>query len=213
VTTQEEFIGRIRAGLEGVDRRDVAIPNDWMPEIDDLEARFELELTAVHGTFHAAARSRAGETLRTILDSYDRPSVVLTREPEVPADAPAAVERAGGELLWWPEAGRDGCERAMVGVTGAQWAVAETGSVLISSAPPGGRAPSLLTRAHVAFVSLARLIPTVADLFVRIAEMGTLPSNLVVVTGPSKSADIENQLVRGVHAPGDMHVVLVDEDN
>jgi L-lactate utilization protein LutC len=212
VTEKSAFIARVRDALKEVERQDVKVPADWTPEIGDPVRRFELELTAVHGTFHSATRSEAAGVLERILAGYEAPTVVSTREPEVPSGVPEAVEGAGGELLWWPEAGREGCERATVGVTGAQWAVAETGSVLISSAPPGGRAPSLLTKAHIAFVSRSKLLATVADLFQRIAEMSTLPSNLVVVTGPSKSADIENQLVQGVHAPGDMHVVLVDED-
>jgi transposase len=74
----------------------------------------------------------------------------------------------------------------------------------------GGRAPSLLPSVHVAFVGRARLLRTVRDLFVRIGEIQSYPSNVVLMTGPSKSADIGNELALGVHGPGELHVVPVE---
>jgi L-lactate utilization protein LutC len=212
MTDRATFIGRVRDRIADRGKTSVDIPSDWMPTIEDPVARFELEVTAVGGTFHAATPASAGSVLAGILADLDGPSVVVTREEAVPATVPDAITATGAELLWWPEAGRERTATITVGVTAAEWAVAETGTVLISSAPPGGRAPSLLTQVHVAFVSVDRLLPTVADLFRRIAEMPTRPSNLVLVTGPSKTADIENVLVRGVHGPGDLHVVLVGPD-
>lgn len=209
MTERATFIGRVRDRLQGVEKTTAVIPEDWVPEIVDPVERFERELVAVGGAFHLATANEIGATLEKILAAYERPSVVMTREPEVPEAAVDAVVRAGGEVLWWPEVGREATAQATVGITGGLWAVAETGSVLITSASPAGRAPSLLTRVHVMFVAKDRLLPTVRDVFRKIAEMGELPSNLVLITGPSKSADIENQLVKGVHAPGEAHVVLV----
>ncbi|MGH2776202.1 MAG: LutC/YkgG family protein [Actinomycetota bacterium] len=212
MTDKAAFIGRVRERLGHLERSRIDLPSDWMPEIEDAPSRFELELTGVGGTFHSATKSTSHAVIEDILDGFDRPTVVLTREPAIPPGVPDAVSKAGGKLLWWPEAGREGTANATVGITAALWAVAETGTVLVSSAGPGGRAPSLVTQAHVAFVSADRLVPTVAELFRRIAEMPERPSNLVLVTGPSKTADIENQLVQGVHGPGEMHVVLIHED-
>lgn len=210
MTERAAFIARVRDRLELVEKTQAVIPEDWVPEIDDPIERFERELTAVGGTFHRATAADAGAVFEKVLAVHDRPRVVMTREVDVPSDAVDAVERAGGELLWWPEAGREAAAAAAIGVTAGLWAVAETGSVLITSASPAGRAPSLLTRVHVMFVPRDRLLMTVRDVFREIGEMGELPSNLVLITGPSKSADIENQLVKGVHAPGEVHVILVD---
>ena len=74
--------------------------------------------------------------------------------------------------------------------------------------PPGGRAPSLVVPVHVVFLPEARVLATTADLFRAIAAMERLPSNLALITGPSKSSDIGMELAVGVHGPGQVHVVL-----
>lgn len=208
MTGRAEFLERVRARLEGVPKTTVDIPSDWAVEVDDPLRRFEVELVAVGGRFHLAREAEVGDVLAEILEPFESPRVVITREPGVPESVSSSVQGAGGEVLWWPEAGRDGAAAADVGITEALWGAAETGTILLSSAPPSGRAPSLLPRVHVAFLAHDRIVPTVADLLARVAAMETRPSNVVLATGPSKTADIENILVRGVHAPAEVHVVV-----
>jgi L-lactate dehydrogenase complex protein LldG len=208
VTDRASFLARVRARLGEGERRDVQVPKDWAVDVEDRVQRFEVELKAVGGTLHRCTHDRRAEVLGEILEGRGAPVVLVAREEAVPEGIQVTVVSAGGELRWWPEAGQDEAAAADVGVTGALWAVAETGTVVVSAAPPGGRAPSLLPSVHVAFVSEARLVPTVRDLFARIAEMEAYPSNLVLITGPSKSADIGNELALGVHGPGEVHVVL-----
>ncbi len=209
MTDRAVFVGRVRRRLEGVAREALELPRDGAAELDDPVERFEQELRVAGGTFHHATEADAGDVLQSILDPHGQPRVLLTREPDIPASVARAVSEVG-RLEWWPDA-RDVAADADVGVTGALWAVAETGTVLVSSASPGGRAPSLLPPVHVSFVARSRLLDTVAELFARIAEMRNRPSNLVLVTGPSKSGDIENVLVRRVHGPGETHVVMVED--
>ena len=209
MTDRADFLERVRDRLTSVEGRDAHVPADWAVQIEDPIQRFEVELKAVGGTLHRCTPARRAEVLEGILQGRDMPAVLVARDEEVPSDIEGAVASAGGELRWWPEAGRDGAATAEVGVTGALWAVAETGTVVVDAAPPGGRAPSLLPSTHVAFVDEALLLPTVSDLFVQIAEMDSYPSNLVLITGPSKSADIGNELALGVHGPGELHLVLV----
>ena len=92
------------------------------------------------------------------------------------------------------------------GYSEASYGIADTGSlVFLSSHEP--RAASLLPAVHVASVREDRIRPTLADVF---AELGpNLPSGVAVVTGPSRSADIEQILAVGVHGPGAVHVVLL----
>lgn len=203
------FLARVRDRLGDAPRLDAAVPRGWAVDVGDPVARFETELAAVHGHAHRATPVSSGDVLASIVAGRDGP-VLVTRDDAVPSGARAAVARAGGHVLEWPEAGRDGAARAEVGVAGGLVAIAETGSVVVSSAPPGGRAPTLLPPAIVLFVPVERLVPTVADAFAAIGAMDEYPSNLVVVTGPSSSGDIGLQLVRGVHGPGEVHVVLVD---
>ena len=210
MTDRAAFLATIRDRLGASDRRAAQIPGDWAVEIDDPVERFSVELKAVGGSVHRCTPDRRAEVLEAILRDRDAPAVLVERAGTVPAGIEDVVASAGGELRWWPEAGSDGAATADVGVTGALWAAAETGTVVVSSAPPGGRAPSLLPPVHVVFLTAAQLVPTVREMFARIAELDEYPSNLVLITGPSKSADIGNELALGVHGPGELHVVLVE---
>ena len=94
-----------------------------------------------------------------------------------------------------------------VGVSRAAYGLADTGSVVLLAAPDEPRSRSLLPPVHVAVLAVDDLLPGLPELF---AELGPdLPSSVAIVTGPSRSADIEQQLTIGVHGPGEVHVVLV----
>jgi L-lactate dehydrogenase complex protein LldG len=94
-------------------------------------------------------------------------------------------------------------------VSEASYGLAETGSVVLMSSPDEPRARSLLPPVHVSLLREGRILPGLAELFEALG--GELPSALAIVTGPSRSADIEQRLVVGVHGPGEVHVVLIRE--
>ena len=89
----------------------------------------------------------------------------------------------------------------------ALYALADTGSVVLAASPAEPRGKSLLPFTHWTVVERERILPGLDELFVR---LGTdLPSALAIVTGPSRSADIEQRLAVGVHGPGDVHVLIL----
>jgi L-lactate dehydrogenase complex protein LldG len=92
-------------------------------------------------------------------------------------------------------------------VSEASFGLADTGSVVLASSPTEPRARSLLPPVHVSLLHESRILAGLEELFEALA--GELPSALAVVTGPSRSADIEQRLVVGVHGPGEVHVVLL----
>jgi L-lactate dehydrogenase complex protein LldG len=93
------------------------------------------------------------------------------------------------------------------GVSTALYGLADTGSVVLAASPEEPRARSLLPAVHVTLLREDRILPGLDELF---AALGAdLPSALAIVTGPSRSADIEQKLVIGVHGPGEVHVVLL----
>jgi L-lactate dehydrogenase complex protein LldG len=94
------------------------------------------------------------------------------------------------------------------GVSEAPYGLADTGSVVLAASPEEPRARSLLPFVHVSLLREDRILPGLEELFEAVG--GDLPSALAIVTGPSRSADIEQMLVVGVHGPGEVHVVLVD---
>ena len=86
--------------------------------------------------------------------------------------------------------------------------IAETGSVAVRARPEEPRSLSLLPPVHVVVADRSQLVPDLFDLFAALASAG-LPSGLALITGPSKTGDIELRLVTGVHGPGEVHVVLI----
>ena len=101
-----------------------------------------------------------------------------------------------------------------VGITGADYAVAETGSVVILPRKGLSRLVSLVPPVHVAIVRLEELVETLDDVFLfRRLEYhrngGEMGSYLNFITGPSRTADIEMKLVVGVHGPREVHLVLL----
>ena len=101
---------------------------------------------------------------------------------------------------------------AGIGLTGVDYAIAETGSCVIVARPGASRLVSLLPPVHVAVVELGQVLPSLDELFALLRERfgaGDAESYMNIITGPSRSADIEYQLVTGVHGPGEVHMVIV----
>jgi L-lactate utilization protein LutC len=130
---------------------------------------------------------------------------------------PDAARKAG--IDWYvaapecdPAEVRATAARAGAGVTTANWAVAETGTLVLLSGAGRPRLVGVLPPLHVAVVPVERLRPDMAALFRELSALAGgqgMPSGLQMVTGPSRSADIEDVLVRKVHGPGEVIVILV----
>jgi L-lactate utilization protein LutC len=121
----------------------------------------------------------------------------------------AAAEAAGANVHHRidPELVVAGRGEDEVAVSQAAYGLADTGSVVILAGPDEPRGRSLLPPVHVSVLEVERLLPGLGELF---AELGPdLPGSVAIVTGPSRSADIEQILVIGVHGPGEVHVILV----
>lgn len=96
-----------------------------------------------------------------------------------------------------------------VGVTGAFAGLADTGSLVLASGAGRARLAWLLPPVHIALLPVSRLHASLSDLLSRQREIVAASANVVVVTGPSRTGDIEQVLTRGVHGPGTLHVVLL----
>ena len=106
---------------------------------------------------------------------------------------------------------RQACSEADIGITSADYALADTGSLVMISGAEESRLVSLLPPAHIAVVPVSRLLENLDELLLRIPTPADRTSSLVLITGPSRTADIEQILVRGVHGPGEITVILVDD--
>ena len=101
---------------------------------------------------------------------------------------------------------------ADIGITGVDYAIAETGTCVLLPRKGLSRLVSLLPPVHVAVVEKGQVLPSLDELFTLRRNdflQGDLGSYMNLITGPSRSADIEYTLVTGVHGPGEVHMVLI----
>lgn len=180
----------------------------------DLPARFLDELESIGGKGERVATlAQAREYVLSLASEKGAKLLVRWDAPELRRlGVDKRLREAGTEVVVWrslPDF-RDVAGRADVGLTTAEWAVAETGSIIVTAAPGQGRTATLLPPVHVAVLPASRVLGTVEEAIGKYAEAGTeLPSNLAFHSGPSRSGDIEMSLTIGVHGPGEIHVLLV----
>lgn len=182
--------------------------------IEDPPARFVEELEALGG--HGRQVRSLEEAREYILDlARERDARLLVRWDveeleELGVDEPLSEE--GVEVAVWRdlEDFREVAGRADIGLSTAEWAIAEIGSLVLTSGPGRGRTVTLLPPTYVAVVAADKVLSTVPEAIEKYAGGGGLPANVCFHTGPSRSGDIEMSLAIGVHGPGDVHVVVVD---
>lgn len=108
---------------------------------------------------------------------------------------------------------RSAAIEADIGITGVDYAIAETGSCVLLGRTGVSRLVGLLPPVYVAVVEKGQVLPSLDELFT-LRRHGHLEGDdlgyMNIVTGPSRSADIEQTIVKGVHGPGDVHMLLVD---
>lgn len=99
-----------------------------------------------------------------------------------------------------------------VAITGARAGLAESGSLVLWPDAQEPRLMSLVPPVHVAILDAARLYENFADMLASEAWNAGMPTNALLVSGPSKTADIEQTLAYGIHGPSQLIVLLVDAD-
>ena len=174
-----------------------------------LVGRFKKALEAVVGRCLVVSdEAEAAEALRGIIEQRGARRVAVSDS----ALARGVLEgaRAGVEVLEAATAlEMFECD---LGVTGAQWGVAETGTLVIESDAERNRLASLVPTAHVAVVESGRIRQTLGEVMEAISRRGegTLSRAITFITGPSRTSDIELTLAVGVHGPAELYVIIVE---
>ncbi len=119
------------------------------------------------------------------------------------------LRAAGFEVRRWTDMTLDQAYDVDCGLSDVYCAVAETGSLVMRPDRGHGRALSLVPALHVAIVEPKNILPDLVDLFAKLSAEPVVP-NITLITGPSKTADIEMNLVVGVHGPGEVKVFLLE---
>jgi len=189
-------------------------PGESRP-IEDPAARFIEELEALGG--HGKRVESLDEARAYVLDlAREREAKLLLRWDveeldELGVDGP--LGETGVEVAVWRGLAdfREVAGKADIGLSTAEWAIAETGTLVLEGGPGKGRTVTLLPPTYIAVVPVDRVLRTVHEAIEKYAggEAGRLPANVCFHTGPSRSGDIEMSLFVGMHGPGDVHVILV----
>ncbi|HKP85939.1 MAG TPA: lactate utilization protein [Blastocatellia bacterium] len=234
---REEIFEKIRSALKRDDKRDpprvAKEPESNAPEVsrritdakqpsrEELIKQFELELTRVGGHFyHALSASQACDYVESLASERRARSAVSWDAPVIDEiGLPGRLERAGVQVTsddrhLTDEEFIGEAIHAGLGITGVDYALADTGTLVLLAGEGRARAASLVAPVHVAILKPQQIIPGLNDLIPLVNEKAAregreLASAVTFITGPSRTADIELTLVVGVHGPQVLHVILL----
>ncbi len=204
-------------------------PSDYLPVTvqDDLSPdalieRFSAELTRLMGSpMVVTGDDEARAAVIDLLKKHNTTHILAWDFTHIPVSGlKEAVEAAGIEIIY-PEpysSARDEmlakAESAQVGLTGADAAAATTGTLIVTTAPGKGRIPTILPPVLISVIRVDQLLPRIESWFAQLRESDpamsgiTNSANFCLITGPSRTGDIEMELILGVHGPGTQYVVI-----
>jgi L-lactate dehydrogenase complex protein LldG len=196
-----------------------AVPTTGAVRRVELASRFARELHALGGHFLGTLTVK--DTVTRVLELASAlkarsvaVGVGLRHDPEPIADA---LERAGVGVIRTAAVANDGarvelrgklarCDFALVE---ADYAIAATGTLAMLATPERPGSLTLIPPTNVILVSAGRILPDLAAVIAAIGSAAVASHRLALVTGPSRTADIEKRIVLGVHGPREIHVAAV----
>ncbi|WP_373183944.1 lactate utilization protein C [Halomonas campaniensis] len=215
MSARNNILQRLRERLDGplsAPESDFAVVTNrgWDPE--ERLARFERLIGSVHGEVVHASRESWTTALAEVLADKGVRRLALGKEHQVAAEARRALADAEVELVdvdreietWQQEQ----FETVDAGLTSTLGAIAETGSLWLWPTPDEPRLISLVPSLHIAVLDAETLEDTFFDVVEKHGWAKGMPTNALLISGPSKTADIEQTLAYGVHGPREL-VVLV----
>ncbi len=185
---------------------------DPQPQSANLQSQFITALTALHGeVIPVSNAASAGKAVVAFLQKEGVDTVLAWVPEHLPADVARALEAAGVSLMApvidTPEAVAQAAAQR-VGLTAALAGIAATGSLIVPAGPGKPQTASLLPEIHLAILSAAAIVPDLATAL-RLPDV-TQASMTSIITGPSRTADIEMTLTLGVHGPKRVVVFLIE---
>jgi L-lactate dehydrogenase complex protein LldG len=195
---------------------------------DDYLEKFEVEWNKVSGVAHRVASMNELESvLQKILVLAETQAIALTRNPILKelqiAERLAALDKSATS---WTGGVAEGVHSladfnkasfaAGVGITGVDFVLAESGTLVLSSATEGVQVASLAPPIHVALFRRHQIVGSLDEVLAKlpISSSPDHPSanrSVVFITGTSRTADIEQILIKGVHGPREVHAILVED--
>lgn len=222
--SREEILHTIRKGLKGVDPEKTFDDRNFQFEAEEvqklieeqqgnLETQFIGELNKVNtNVIEAGSEDEVKSFLQDIIKEKELKSFAVwesqfLKEINLKQD----FKDAGLKLITAKNKNR--MANADIGITEVDYAIADTGTLVLLTDKNQPRSVSLLPPIHVAIVRPANLVRNIKDLFIilksRLQNSEDITSCMTFVTGPSRTADIELSLTLGVHGPKELYVVIL----
>ena len=237
MSSREVFLSRVRLALQAGQQSHHAEPVcaengevvSLVAEGEDLAARLQRELEGIGGSVARVKHVAEAAQYVTRLAQEKGAEVVVRWQSDLldtleiddalqagGANVHTASPTSGAEAADRRQEMRDLLARADLGLSGVDAVIAETGTLMLTAQPGQMRGVSLLPPVHIAVARTDQVVATFADALRTVQQAGedvqqNLTSCISFVTGPSRTGDIELKLTVGVHGPGELHLVLLDE--
>jgi L-lactate dehydrogenase complex protein LldG len=193
------------------------------PPHDDLPAQFAAELARLEGYPHrCAGDAQALDAVRAILQRHGASSVIAWDRDQIGLPgldallADLGIHALDGDIRGRQRVARlQALEPGPICISGADAGIAESGTIIVRSGAGRGRLASLIAPVHIAVLRNSQIVRGLGAALALLQQrhgrdMFADSSNLTLISGPSRTGDIELTLTLGVHGPREIHVVLID---
>jgi L-lactate dehydrogenase complex protein LldG len=175
-----------------------------------LIERFRENLVSIGGSCSVvASKEEAASVIQTIIENAKAARIAVSDSPVVEKVC-GFLKTDGGFLKNASASALFDCD---LGITGAQWGIAETGTLVLESEKEFNRLTSLVPPVHVCLLEEKNIRRTLGEILRVVSENGSekLSRTITFITGPSRTSDIELTLAIGVHGPRELHVIVINE--
>lgn len=232
IQNREPFLDQLAKNLgrprrtEGVKRPSWSVQPQWDifedNSKDELVEVLEKQCDVIHTDFKRTDTAQLTTILKETIDHYDGKSIVVANDERNEeyglGEFYKSLEADGTDVhIWDPALGKENqviAERADVGITFSEITLAESGTVTLFNNKGNGRTISLLPKTYIAIIPKSTLVARLSQATKVIHEANEkgqpVASCVSFVTGPSNSADIEMNLIVGVHGPIKATYIVVD---
>jgi len=207
---RSELSPDIEAQLE---QRLITHPRGIIPQRDNLNQASLIEFFVEEAKKYGAKTQRINtfsETSYTLLQ--------ILKEENAGYAVRASTDPIVSQINWGsvPEISiktGTACNEDKITVTSCLCGVAETGTLVLVSSPESPSLLNFLPEIHIVVLSTQQIVPAYEDAWDLIRQRKTMPRTVNFITGPSRTADIEQKLLMGVHGPKKLHIILYEEGN
>lgn len=233
VQNQEAFLNNIASSLGRERRKENVIRPTWkrQPQYnvfkgetqDQLVERLKEQCQRIHTSFEVTSVDLLPKVLEDVISKFDGERIVNWKDDRFKEYGLeklfTGLSTNGKDIhIWDPKQGEENivkAERADIGITFSDMTLAESGTVVLLSDANKGRSVSLLPTSYIAIIPKSTVVPRMTQaakvLHELAQEEGRFPTCVNFISGPSNSADIEMNLVVGVHGPVRACYIIVED--